>query len=390
MHVLDSLNRGGSETLLLDVCRNARAHGLEVTLVAIGGGDLEDEFAASGAGFVRLERRAPFDLRVVKQLRREIESRGVQVVHSHQAVEALHAHAAASGTRAKRVISHHLCPQPDAKNRLAMRFLVPRADANVAVSRDLLRCLAAQQGFDATSTRSNFHTIYNGVDERRFAGADGRKLRSELGVAAGDVLLGMIGNFYPGVRKDHMTLCRALPKVFEHAPRARFVFVGGRSRDAPEVYDGCVRYCREAGIDGRVDFLGRRADIPDVLAALDIFVMSSLWEGMPIAVIEAMMMERAVVVSDIESLIEVTGGEPQALPFRTGDAGDLARKMSSLIDNSARRALLGTRAKEWAAHKFGIGAHLAGLKKLYSSLLGAGVGDQGALEMKRAGNVCGY
>src|SRR5918993_5816115 len=142
LHMLDSLNRGGAEVLALDLCRNARASGLRLTFVATGGGDLEDDFRRSGVDFVRLRRELPVDLNVAARLREVIDERGVDVVHCHQAVEALHARLATRGSRVKRVLTFHLCSS-DAKNRLALKLLAPRMDANVAVSRDLLACLKA-------------------------------------------------------------------------------------------------------------------------------------------------------------------------------------------------------------------------------------------------------
>ncbi|HEX9918334.1 MAG TPA: glycosyltransferase family 4 protein, partial [Pyrinomonadaceae bacterium] len=192
MHLLDSLNRGGAETLALDVCRNARAAGLDLTFAATGGGELEDDFRRSGAHFVRLSRRAPLDLKLTGQLRRLIEEREIEVVHCHQAVEALHAYLATRGRRGRRirrVLSFHLCAA-DAKNRLALKFLAPRMDANIAVSRELLACLGAEGGF---ATAKNFHVVYNGVDAARLQTTTGTSdlLRAELKLAAGDLLLGM-------------------------------------------------------------------------------------------------------------------------------------------------------------------------------------------------------
>ncbi|HZG52641.1 MAG TPA: glycosyltransferase family 4 protein, partial [Pyrinomonadaceae bacterium] len=178
LHLLDSLNRGGAETLALDVCRNARAQGLELTFAATGGGELEDDFRRSGAHFVKLPRRLPLDPKLAGQLRRLIAERAVEVVHCHQAVEALHAYLATRGNSGvKRVLSFHLCAA-DAKNRLALKFLAPRMDANVAVSRELLACLDSEGGF---ATKKNFHVVYNGVDAARLQATTGASdLRAEL------------------------------------------------------------------------------------------------------------------------------------------------------------------------------------------------------------------
>ncbi|HZH91686.1 MAG TPA: glycosyltransferase [Pyrinomonadaceae bacterium] len=372
LHLLDSLNRGGAETLLLDVCRNGRANGLDLTFAATGGGELEDDFRRSGAHFVRLSRRAPLDLKLCGQLRRLIAERAVEVVHCHQAVEALHAYLATRGRPGvKRVLSFHLCAA-DAKNRLALKFLAPRMDANVAVSRELLACLDAEGGF---ATAKNFRVVYNGVDAARLApeatGESGNSLRAELKLAGNDLLLGMVGNFYADARKDQLTICRALPAVFRRAPHAHFAFAGGHAGGgATRIYQACVDYCREQGIADRVHFLGKRADVADVLRALDIFVFSSRKDTFGVAVVEAMLRGVPAVVSDIGALLEVTGGGQFASVFRTGDADDLARRLVELIEDRERRARLADGARGWAAAEFGIETHIANLLKLYKSLRG--------------------
>lgn len=368
LHLLDSLNRGGAETLCLDVCRNAHKHKLDLTFVATGGGDLEAEFAQSGADFVRLSRYLPFDLKLVGRLRELIKERGIEVVHCHQAVEALHAYFATRGMGIKRVLSFHLCTA-DAKNRLALKYLAPRMDANVAVSRELLSCLGSEGGFQ---TRKNFQVVYNGVDATRLreTRSGGDDLRDGLKLTESDLLLGMVGNFYADGRKDQLTVCRALPEVFARVPDAHFVFVGGYAEAAPQVYQACVNYCREQGIAHRVHFLGKRADVAGVLDALDIFVFSSRQDSFGVAVVEAMLAGVPVVVSDIGALLEVTGGGAHASVFRTGDAVDLSRQLIALAGDLALCAVRGEGARRWAASEFGIETHIGNLLKLYKSLAG--------------------
>ena len=374
LHLLDSLGRGGAETLCLDVCRNARANGLDLTFAATGGGELEDDFRRSGADFVRLSRTRPLDLKLAGQLRRLIEERGIEVVHCHQAVEALHAYLATRGSsrgggnkpRVKRVLSFHLCAA-DAKNRLALKFLAPRMDACVAVSRELLACLDGEGKF---ATGKNFHVVYNGVDAARLAETGGGDLRAELKLTEGELLFGMVGNFYADGRKDQLTVCRALPEVFARVPGARFAFAGGHAEDASRIYEECVNFCREQGIADRVHFLGTRADVAGVLGALDLFVFSSRKDSFGVAVVEAMLAGVPAVVSDIGALLEVTNGGKHASVFRTGDASDLAQQLIALANERERRRELAEQAKGWARREFGIETHIANLLKLYKSLAG--------------------
>jgi glycosyltransferase involved in cell wall biosynthesis len=363
LHILDSLNRGGAEIMALDLCRNARANGLDLTFVATGGGDLEDDFRSSGAEFIRLNRRLPIDLSLAAQLRQIIAERKIDVVHSHQPVEALHLYLATRGSEVKRVMTLHGV-YAGTKNVLALRFVLPRLHARVLLGKDLAAWLAAEQGVDVGT---DFIVINNGVDPRRLP-VTGRKLRTELELAEDTILCGMVANFYPDRRKDQLTVCRALPQLFDSDPRTQFVFVGSSST-APDLLEECAGLCRKNNISNRVHFLGQRSDIPDVLNSLDLFVLSSRWEGSPISAIEAMMLGVPAVLSDIAPLKEVSGDGEFAVLFSTGDADDLAAKLIQLVGDGEDRARLAVHGKRWAITQYSIETHIANLSKLYGSLL---------------------
>ena len=346
----------------LDLCRNARANGLDLTFVATGGGNLEEDFRNSGVEFIRMKRRLPVDLGVVSQLRQIINERNIHVVHGHQPVEALHLYLATRGLDVKRVITLHGV-YAGTKNGLTLRFVLPRMHARVLLGKDLAAWLAREQ---ALEMNPDFVVINNGVDAKRLF-SSGRKLRAELGLAKEAKLLGMVANFYADHRKDQLTVCNALPKLFASEPNAQFVFAGS-STDAPHLVDECVNFCRRRNIADRVHFLGQRADIPDLLNSLDLFVLSSRWEGSPISVIEAMMVNVPTVLSDISPLREVSSDGKFAVLFRTGDAADLAQKLIDLLNDPEQLARRVSAAREWAMSQFSIERHINRLKELYQSL----------------------
>ena len=367
LYLLDSLNRGGAETLVLDVCRNAATNNLDVIFAAMsgGGGALEPEFEHSGIEFIRLKRRLPIDFQVVKQLKNLIKKRQINIVHTHQAVEATHAYLACFGTNAKIVLTHHGFV-PDRKNLWALKFLIPRVATNIIVSRALLAWYENEikLNFPARNTK----ILYNGVDEKRL---EPRKhnFKKELNLQEDDFLMGMIANFYRDPRKDQMTICRALPQIFSEIKNAHCIFVGKTESGAEEKFDACVNFCIENDIAHRVHFLGGRSDVPNVLAALDLFVFSSLQEGLPVAVTEAMLAGVPVIVSDIEPLLEASDDGKYAEVFETQNAAELAEKTTKLLTDEKRREDLANRAFDFAQENFSIEAHLRELKKLYQSLL---------------------
>ena len=363
LHLLDSVNRGGAEAQALDVCRNAERFGLEMTLVTANGGTLENEFKESGADYIRLNRKLPIDLSYAKQLRKIIKEHEIEIVHGYQAVDGLHLYLATRGLKSvKRVLSFQGFIA-DRRNRLVSKFLIPRMDANIAVSRSMQNWL---RDVDGLNTDRNFSVIYNGADPERVKPTD-NSFRYEMNFPPDALLIGMIGNFYRDPRKDQLTVCRALPAVFAEFKNAHCVFAGRIEDGAEGKMADCLNVCIENGIADRVHFLGGRSDVPDILAALDVFVFSSLHEGLPVAVSEAMLADVPMIVSDIGPLLEATGDGEFAEVFRVGKEDELAEKLRHLLHDSAARDDLRQRAKQFALENFSIDAHMRELVALYKS-----------------------
>jgi Glycosyltransferase len=364
LHFLDTLNRGGAEMQALDVCRNAKNFGFEMTCVTAQGGALENDFSSSGVEFIKLSRKFPIDPFLVSQLRKIIKEREIEVVQGYQAVDGLHLYLATRGLKnVKKVLSFQGGTIYDWKNRRTLLFLIPRMDANIVVSRGLKEWHEKQDGFDTT----NFTVIYNGADTKRLA-PSGKSLRAELGLDEKTPLIGMIGNFYREERKDQLTVCRALPRVFAEIENAHCVFAGRIEEGAEDKFADCKNFCIENKIIDRVHFLGGRSDVPDVLNALDLFVLSSRREGLPVAVSEAMLARVPMIVSDIEPLIEASGEGKYAGVFPVGNHEILAEKILKLLKDEESRNDLAARAERFAQENFSIEAHLRELRNLYETI----------------------
>lgn len=364
LYLLDSLKRGGIEVLTLDIFRNASANNLSAVFVATGGGDLEKDFQTGETEFIRLERRLPVDLVVVSKLRKIISEREITLIHGFQPVEGIHAFLAARGTKAKVVLSHQGFVA-DKKNFYALRFLLPRVAANVFVSKGLKNWYENELKLDLSKVKSEI--IFNATDEKRLVGR-GENLKKELGLDQNALLIGMIANFYRDPRKDQMTVCKALPKVFAEINDVRCVFAGKTEAGAEEKMKICEEFCRENKIDEKVYFLGARSDVPDILSALDLFVFSSFHEGLPIAAVEAMLAKVPLIVSDIEPLLEVSENGKYAEIFPVQNAEILSAKIIRLFQDKNLRESLAKGAYEFARENYSIEAHIKKLKTLYKTL----------------------
>jgi len=363
LHILDSLNRGGAEMLALDVCRNAAQNGLDLSFAATGGGTLEEDFKNSGAQFFRLQRRLPFDLQLVSKLRKIIKDNGFDIVHTHQAVAAIHAYFASVGTKTKHVLSFPGF-YSDAKNRLTTKFLVPRMSANISCSKGLLEWLSESEKLNI----SKFQMIYNGVDTKRLE-YSGESLREELNLPENSFLFGQVSHFYAAPRKDQITLCKAFAKIADRLPNAHLILVGKTEKGAEEKYDECVKIIEQNNLQTRVHFLGQRDDLAKVVNSLDVYVFSSLHEGLPIALMEAMLARKACILSDIPPHLEVSNNGEFAEVFETQNADELAEKLVKIANDDEFRNDLANRAYGFAQKTFSIEAHLGKLKKLYESIV---------------------
>lgn len=361
LHFLDTTNHGGAETLVLDVCRNAEKSGMKMSFVTSHGGTLEKDFRESGADFYKFTRKFPIDFSLISKLRQIVVEKEINIVHAHQSVEALHLYLATRKmNNVGKVLSFHGGASLDWKNRQAAKFLIPRMDANVIVSESLKK--------DYPFDTKDFAVIYNGTDAKRLV-PSGKSLRAELNLPNDSFLIGMIGNFYREPRKDQLTICRALPKILAQIPNLHCIFAGKTEFGAEEKLAECQRLCAENRIAENVHFLGVRNDIPDILAALDLFVFSSFHEGLPIAMIETMLAKVPLIVSDIEPLLEASHNGKYAEVFPLQNAEILSQKVIQLLQNRYSRDNLANRAFDFANENYSIEAHLKNLKNLYGNIL---------------------
>ncbi|HEY4184701.1 MAG TPA: glycosyltransferase family 4 protein [Polyangia bacterium] len=193
--------------------------------------------------------------------------------------------------------------------------------------------------------------LYNPVDLAAFATAPAsHECRRTLGGQPGAPLVGTVGRIHP--RKDLETFIRAAARVALTKPETRFAVIGAAEAEIEKRYHaGLVGLVRELGLEERLNFVGARRDIPDVMRALDVFVLTSRHEGFGRVVAEAMAAARPVVVTDEGALPELTTRGEDGLLAPPGDAAGFAGQILTLLSDVRRASELGTRAAA-AARRF--------------------------------------
>ena len=210
---------------------------------------------------------------------------------------------------------------------------------------------ATAELFRRRGHQDKVEVLYNPVDLASFGAArSSDEVRQTLGALAGQQLIGTVGRIHP--RKDLETFIRAAAIVASTVPTAHFVVVGAAEADVEKSYQERLdQLVRELHLEDRLTFAGARRDIPAVMRALDLFVLTSRHEGFGRVVAEAMAAARPVVVTEEGALPELVEGGQAGLCAAPGDAEGFARQILRLLGNAEVAAALGRRAAA-AARKF--------------------------------------
>lgn len=358
--------------LIRDVLVEATARGLPFSVIALRGGELENDFRRSGRPFFLYPRNGAIDLRVVRAIKTLILDHAIEVVHCHQPVDGIHGYLAARGTQAKIVLTFHGNPKNQKwKDVAAARFLIRRVARNIAVSRAAREEISSSLGMQHCGRWSVLH---NGVDVTRLQFESGN-IREELGLPKDVILLGMVGNFQPG--KDQMSLVKAFQLLHSHRTNdVHLILVGGKSTRHPSLFDECVTYVRHNGLQTHIHFLGPRADGAAITRQLDWFVFSTVGDTYALALVEAMMLGVPCIVAKTPPMVEVCGGEENVTFFSPSDALSLAERIRHVLTNSHESREKSIRARQWAMKNHTIEAHVDKLLTLYDEILSEPCGER--------------
>jgi glycosyltransferase involved in cell wall biosynthesis len=361
LQLIKGLGRGGAEQLLVDLGRRFDRDRFrhEFAYLLPWKDALAEELRDQGYDVNCLE--GGRGVGWVDRLRRLVRDRGIRLVHAHSPYAAIGARVALAGTRLV-YTEHNLWPRYHRATYWGNLLTFPRNEHVFTVSdevRDSIRYPPAL-GFLSTPP---VETLYHGVDlERLDAEPAAADVREEIGIPPDAPLVGTVGNFTP--KKAHADLVEALPMIRHDVPDARLVLVGLGPLEAD-----LRQRVRRLGLDDAVVFAGFRTDAPRLAAAFDVFVLPSRFEGLSIALLEAMALGRAVVATRVGGNAEVIEDRTSGVLVPAGDRRSLAGAVTGLLQDDALREKLGREARRRAA-RFDIGVAAARMEEVYGRLLG--------------------
>lgn len=213
-------------------------------------------------------------------------------------------------------------------------------------------------------------SIPSGIDLDTFKheNADGRAFRREIGVSDDAPLIGTVSMIYPVKGLDYFI--EAAATVASKRKDARFVIVGDiPSPDCAEYKEKLLGLIESHDLTDKVILPGFRSDVPNIMAAFDIFVLASLNEGLPQVLMQAMAMERPSIATNVGSVSElITDGETGHL-IPKEDAQSIADAISSLLSDTEKTKELGLNARRRVEDGYSITAMMDKTNRVYDSLL---------------------
>ncbi|MHB0912493.1 MAG: glycosyltransferase family 4 protein [Armatimonadota bacterium] len=364
LHTEASTGWGGQEIRILTESEGMIARGHRVMLACQPGSVISKRAADYGVETFVFKIGGAFDIPGIRRLADLVRDERVDIVNTHSSKDSWAAGLAMKMFGAAKLVrTRHLSIpiKSGFESRLLYRGI---PDAVVTTGETLRRHVIEQVEIDPELVVS----IPTGLDLSRFSpgAADGKAFREELGVGNAP-LIGTVGMLRR--MKGHEHFLAAAGEILARVPEAKFVIVGDVAF-ASSIKSVLAEQMAELGITEKVFMPGYRNDIPEVMAALDVFVLASTeHEGVPQVVSQALAMERPVVATDVGSTSELVKDGETGLLIPPADPKAIAQAVLSLLEDRENAKRMARAGRKLAEEKLSIEAMLDATEALYEKLL---------------------
>lgn len=354
---------GGGEKHVADLLERLPAAGIDVSLACPQGGDLTALAERLAIPVTPVPIASGMSPQALFAIRGAIAAFAPDIVHAHGSRAALFARIADPRAAARCVYTVHgihVDKAGSAARRTVFlgleRSLRPRTARFVTVCESDIEKGARLGVLDPALAT----VVYNGITAPEEVAARG-SFRAELGLPADTPLVLSVGRFHE--QKDQATLLRAWRDVIAEHPDAVLALVGsgdleGRLREIARAHE----------LGDAVRFIAPRSSLAEAYADSDVFALSSLWEGLPYVVLEAMSFGLPVVATAVDGVPEAVIDGETGLLVPAGDASALGSSLARLLGNAAARHKLGEAGRLRVAERFTVDAMIEGLLGVYADV----------------------
>ena len=372
-YLIDGLSMGGAERLMVPILKHlSRAHfdPYVCAMQSKDGNPMADEIRALGVPVECLNIKHLRELDAIPRLTHYLKSIRADLVHTQLEAANILGNISAKLLRLPSVCTIHVMPSLDVKTKMKMHQKVEWftlrhfCDRVISVSEEARQYHIKISG----SSEEQVTTIYNGIDLSAFSDMDyareRRSVRAELGIPLDADVLVTVAVLRPP--KGIQFLIRAMPAILASHPNTYYLIVGsGSHREA------LMEEVGKAGVSERVVFAGMRKDVPQLLAASDIFVLPTLTEALPTVLAEAMAARLPLIASRVGGIPEMITNGQNGFLTEPEDLKGLASACIHLLKNRDERAAMSAEGWRIVHQKFSIERQVEQLRDLYLGQLHA-------------------
>lgn len=363
--VLETIRQGsigGGESHVLDLVAGINKDIFEPIVLSFTQGPMVEKLKEQGIKTYVVETEKPFNFTVWPKVKRIMKHEEIDILHAHGTRANSNTFKSAKALNIPVIYtvhgwSFHADQQALIKKlRVASeKFLVHQSDKTICVSDS--NFAEGQSYFPMT----NALVIKNGINQKKF---DPHKqftdVRRELNIDPSTILVGFIARIT--AQKDPFTLIKAASKIPD-SMNIKFLIVGDG-----DLKEQTVKMAKELNVSHKILFQNFRQDIPDILNAIDIYCLPSLWEGLSIALLEAMAMKKAIIATAVDGTKEVIRNEYNGLFVEVQQADQLAAAIIRLAQNTAFRKELADNAYNTILQDFNVKKMIDKIEEVYFAI----------------------
>ncbi len=354
--LVDELKAAGAEILAVNMAIGLQAskHYRPVVCATRIGGELEDKLKENRIKYFLLHRSKPYHVQKLGFLKQIIREQRISIIHAHKSGSSLWGGLFGKLGKVDAIFAHIHGRKPDWKSSIAEKYLAKLCDKIITVSDFEKRRLIDEQRIDP----SKIITVYNGIRVSKYRTNINYSLKNDFGIKADVPVIGIVAELRP--EKNHDAFLFAAKALLKSRRDIHFLIVG----------DGARRHELEGqvanlGIASHCTFTGFIRNVPDVLSIVDVGVLCSQREALPLTLLEYMASSKPIVATTVGGIPEVIKDGHNGFLVQSGDHLALAEKIDCLLDNKQMASRMGSEGLSMVKQKYSEEKMIQTIEELY-------------------------
>lgn len=364
LHTIDTTGPGGAETVFIDLATQLPEDKYRSVVVIRGKGWVYEELHRRGVRPILLDAKGSFNWHYLSGLRRLIKQERVDLVQSHLLGSNVYCSLAGLTSRIPVIATFHGVVDISENERMkGLKFSAINMGAQriIAVSGGLREDIISRTSLNP----GKIEIIYNGIHSSEFQRPRSNSLRLKYDWSEDDFIIGSLGNIRSA--KGYNILLEAAALLKKRGKSYRFVIAG--QPDKKGLYEALLDQREELGLEEQVQFLGFLDDPAEFLANLDLFLSSSISEGLPLSAIQAMAAQLPLLATRCGGYEELVTDRENGWLVDVGNPVAIADAISLLAEKPEIRAKLAEKARKHVVETFDISVMLSAYERIYGQLI---------------------